>query len=90
MAKNASITNLKEYAERMARPVNIRYKFTVTPKAREWFLRDLEERAKKVNDALNSDTIKEKTRLARQEEAKAILEAYEAMESAEIIRMGEE
>ncbi|MCM1517567.1 MAG: hypothetical protein NC117_02885 [Pseudoflavonifractor sp.] len=86
---NVSITNLKAYAERMAKPADFRYKFTVTPRVRDWFLHDLADRASKVNSALSSATIKEKTRLARQEEAKAIIAAYEAIEQAEIIQIDE-
>lgn len=89
MANRVSITNLREYAERMAKPSDIRYRVLMTSKVREWVLKDLESRAEKVNMALSSDTIKEKTRLLRQEEAKDILAVYEAIEQAEIVNLNE-
>lgn len=85
MANSVSITSLREYAERMNRPVERVYRVEMTERVRGWFLKDLEERAAKVTQALQCEGLKEKTRILRQQEAKDILAVYEAIEKAEVI-----
>lgn len=85
MANSVSITSLREYAERMNKPVNVVYRVDMTARVRDWFLKDLEQRAAKVTQALQCDTLKEKTRILRQREAEDILAVYEAIEKAEVV-----
>lgn len=87
MANRVSINNLREYAERMAKPTEVRYQVTMTPEVRDWFLNDLEQRAAKVAAALACDTIKDRKRQLREAEARDIIAVYEAMENAVAIHI---